>query len=80
MDANINSLIILLLTQAMINLGEINDPVNNSKSINLDGAKVFIDLLEILKQKTKGNLTVEESKYLNSVLDNIQMVYLKKCS
>jgi hypothetical protein len=62
----------------MINLGEINDPVTNELKLNLEGAEVFIELLEELEVKTKGNLSVEEEGFLTDILGNIKKVYDKK--
>jgi hypothetical protein len=78
MKRDIKSIILLLATQGMINLGEINDPLTNEVKLNLDGAEVFIELLEELEVKTKGNLTAEEEGFLADILGNIKKVYDKK--
>lgn len=78
MRRDIKAIILLLATQGMINLGEINDPVTNETNLNLDGAEVFIELLEELKEKTRGNLSAEEEIFLSDVLSNIKKVYDKK--
>ncbi len=75
---DIKSVILLLATQGMINLGEINDPVSNEMTLNLEGAELFIELLEVLAEKTKGNLTPDEQGFLNDILTNIKQVYAKK--
>ncbi|MCP4220529.1 MAG: DUF1844 domain-containing protein [bacterium] len=78
MKKDIKAIILLLATQGMINLGEIADPVTNDARINLDGASVFIQLLEELQVKTRGNLTPDENTFLQEVLGNIKNVYEKK--
>ena len=78
MKRDIKSIILLLATQGMINLGELNDPFSNESKLNLEGAEIFIQLLEVLEDKTKGNLTQEEDAFLKEVLGNLKKVYDKK--
>lgn len=78
MKRDINSIVILLATQSMINLGEIKDPVTNEININLNNAKLFIDLLQELKAKTKGNLSDKESDFINEILNNLTEIYNNK--
>jgi hypothetical protein len=78
MKRDIKSIILLLATQGMINLGEIQDPVSTELKINLEGAQIFIELLEVLEVKTRGNLTPEEERFLSDILGNIKKVYEKK--
>ncbi len=78
MKRDIKSIVLLLATQGMINLGEIIDPVTQEAKINLEGAEVFIQLLEELDVKTRGNLTQEEDAFLRDVLDNLKKIYDKK--
>lgn len=78
MERDIKSIIILLATQSMINLGEIQDPIQQTQTINLAGARIFIGLLEELKIKTDGNLNEEENKFLDEVLGNLSTIYEKK--
>lgn len=68
----------MLATQAMINLGEIQDPVSHESKNDLEGALLFIELLEILDEKTRGNLTEEEATFITDVRDNLDKVYNKK--
>jgi hypothetical protein len=75
---DIKSIAVLLATQGMINLGEIKDPIQKTSKLNLEGARVFIDLLEVLKTKTMGNLSAEEDEFLTDILCNIKKVYEKK--
>lgn len=75
---DIKSIIVLLATQGMINLGEIQDPISHTTKLDIKGARVFIDLLEVLEKKTKGNLTTEEEGFLTEILSNINKVYENK--
>jgi hypothetical protein len=78
MDIDIKSIIVLLATQAMINLGEINDPISGLPKTDTEGASLFIQLVEVLTEKTRGNLTPEEEKFLSEVRENLDKVYNKK--
>lgn len=78
MKRDIKAIILLLATQAMINLGEIKDPVSGESILNIDGAQVFIELLEELEIKTRGNLTDEEDVFLTDILTDLKKVFEKK--
>lgn len=78
MDIDIKSIIVLLATQAMINLGEITDPLTGAAKDDPAGAYVFIQLLEVLEEKTRGNLSAEEEAFLSEVKNNLNAVYQKK--
>ena len=64
--------------QALMGLGEITNPLAKKKEVNLDQAKQTIDVLSMLKGKTEGNLTDEESKILDSLLYELRMKYIDK--
>ena len=64
-----------LATEAMIHLGAIENPVTKKKEANLDQARYIIDTLSILQEKTKGNLTDREKKYLDGMLDELKIQY-----
>ena len=75
---DIKSIAVLLATQGMINLGEIKDPIYKNTKLDLEGARLFIDLLEVLEKKTIGNLDADEENFLTEILSNIKKVYEKK--
>ena len=60
----------------MANLGMIQMPDGTRPPVNLPAAKESIDLLGILQEKTKGNLTQEESEVLTEGLYHIRMAYV----
>ncbi len=62
---------------ALMYLGEVKDP-EGKESENIEGARQMIDILEVMQQKTKGNLTNEEAQYLESALFDLRMRYMKK--
>ncbi len=65
-------------TQAMVGLGQMPNPVTNEATEDLEQAKFAIDTLTILEQKTKGNLSDEEEKFLSDILYQLRMVYISK--
>lgn len=73
-----NSIILLLYLPALIQLGLLDDPQTGERRENLDLAKRNIDLLDLLRDKTKGNLEEEESRFLDDALSQLKMVYLKR--
>jgi len=74
MERDIKSIILLLATQAMINLGVIEDPILKQIKLDIEGAEVFIQMIEVIDHKTQGNLTDEEIAYLHEVLDNLKKI------
>ena len=69
--------ILSLNTSALIHLGEIPDPESKQRLVNLPAAKHTIDILEIIIEKTKGNLLEEEQKLIDDVIYNLKMKVLK---
>lgn len=67
-----------LSMQAMVALGEIPHPATNLAAENLEQAKYFIDLLGVLQEKTKGNLSQEEESLLDGVLYELRMKYVSR--
>lgn len=70
-------LINMLAMQAAIGLGGYQSPGGESIPPNPDMAKHHIDLLDMLEAKTKGNLTDDENKLLNTVLHELRMQYVQ---
>jgi hypothetical protein len=66
-----------LAYQAMIFIGEIPNPNTNLVTKNFEQAKFIIDTLAMLRQKTKGNLTKQESDILNASLYELQMKFVE---
>ena len=58
--------------------GLAEDPATGERAENLGLAKRNIDLLDMLKDRTKGNLESEEEKLLANVLDQLKLAYIKK--
>jgi hypothetical protein len=66
-----------LSTQALLHLGEIPDPVTNMMQRDLAAAKQVIDILGVLREKTKNNLQAGEETLLDSVLYDLRMRYVE---
>lgn len=69
--------ILSLNASALIHLGEIPDPVSMDRSVNIAAAKHTIDILELLSEKTNGNLTHDEQKLIDDVVYNLRLKYVK---
>ena len=73
-----STFVLSLATTAMSHLGEVPDPATGKNETNLDGAKQIIDILCMLKEKTSGNLSREESQMMEHFLYELRMKYLSK--
>ena len=65
-------------SQAMIGLGKIANPMTGKAEKNLPAARLFIDTLEMLEQKTAGNLTIDETKVLQTALTDLRLMYVEE--
>ncbi|MDR0311728.1 MAG: DUF1844 domain-containing protein [Acidobacteriota bacterium] len=74
------SYILSYYTQGMVLLGEIPNPYTNKKEEDIESSRNIIDILALLEEKTKGNLSAEESKLLESVLYELRMKFMGKTS
>ena len=62
---------------AALFLGQIPNPKTGEGEVNLELAKMFIDQLAMIQEKTRGNLTNEETTVLRNTLSNLQMAYVE---
>jgi hypothetical protein len=69
--------IVSLSHSALLHLGEAPHPETDSMEQNLDLARQTIDLLGLLEEKTKGNLTGEEERLLGQVLFDLRMRFVE---
>lgn len=72
-----STFILSLNASSLIHLGEIHDPQLKEISVNLPAAKHTIEILEILKEKTVGNLDDNESKLLSDILYNLRLKFIQ---
>jgi hypothetical protein len=76
-EVTFNSLILSLSSSALLHFGEIADPQSGEKKQDLDLAKHAIDTISMLKEKTEGNLTEEEGKFIEGILTDLKWRYVK---
>ena len=62
---------------AALFLGQIPNPQTGQGEVNLELAKMFIDQLAMVQEKTRGNLTDEEGGVLRNTLSNLQMAFVE---
>lgn len=74
--ASFSVLVTMLFTQAMGMLGQMPDPATGEAKVNKPFAKHYIDTLEMLESKTKGNLDDQEAAMLNEALHALRMMYV----
>lgn len=63
---------------AMMSLGKLENPVAGKTEQNLEFAKLSIDTLDMIKEKTKGNLSEYEQKFLDETLRELKLVYVSE--
>jgi hypothetical protein len=69
--------VVMHAQNAALFLGQIPNPRTGEPEVNLDLARMFIDQLAMIQEKTRGNLTSEETKVLSNALSNLQMAYVE---
>ena len=67
-----------LAVETLIALGDMAHPTTRKQAMNLPQAKYLIDLMGVLEEKTKGNLSADEDKLLKDTLYQLRMRYLSK--
>ena len=75
--ADFSGLVSMLTTQAFFALGLIRTEEDKDQPADLQLAKYNIDMLEVIEQKSKGNLTEDEEKLLSSALHQLRMSFVK---
>lgn len=75
-DASFPMLVSSLAAQAMVAMGKLADPVQGHPVVRPDMAKHFIDLLGMLQEKTRGNLSPQESGMLDNFLHELRMMFV----
>jgi hypothetical protein len=69
--------IMMQAQNAALFLGQIPNPQTGQGEVNLELAKMFIDQLGMIQEKTRGNLTNEEAAVLRNTLSNLQMAFVE---
>ncbi len=74
---NFATFVASLNASALMQLGAIEDPTTGTKNKNLPTAKQTIDILNMLMEKTAGNLSEEEDNLLKNILYDLRIMYVK---
>jgi Domain of unknown function (DUF1844) len=77
MTQRVMEFVIMHAQNAALFLGQIPNPKTGEPETNLDLARMFIDQLEMIQEKTRGNLTNEETTVLRNTLSNLQMAFVE---
>jgi hypothetical protein len=65
---------------AMQQMGKVPNPATGETEKDLGHARLSIDMLEMLRERTAGNLTHEEARFLDHVLTEVRLLYVKETS
>ncbi len=76
-EPNFRGLLGILASQALMGLGMHQDPSGKGVMVDLEGSKFAIDLLEMLKEKTDGNLSEEETTELKQLVTELQSRFVQ---
>jgi hypothetical protein len=77
-EINFATFVASLNASALLHLGAIEDPSSGTKNKNLPLAKQTIDILNMLQEKTVGNLSEEEGSLLKNILYDLRIMYVKE--
>lgn len=76
-DPRFEELISFLVTNALSYMGVYPDPQTGQPVVSLEGAKIHIDMLAVLEEKTRGNLTEGESSTLSKVVSQLRLEFVE---
>jgi hypothetical protein len=77
-EMNFSGFVLSLHTSALFHFGDFQDPKSGEKKVDLEAAKQTIDILSMLKEKTRGNLTENEQRLVDGALFELRMRYVKE--
>ena len=77
-EINFSTFIFSLNASALVHLGAIEDPASGQKVKNLPLAKQTIDILNMLEEKTRGNLNKDEENIMRNILYDLRIAYVKE--
>ncbi len=77
-DLSFTTFVVSLASSAAIHFGDLPDPnTGEPAEVNLEGAAQMIDILALLEEKTRGNLTLEERQVLEQVLYELRLRFVE---
>jgi hypothetical protein len=74
--ASFEMLVTTLATEALVAMGQVPHPLTGKAELRRNQAQYLIDTLDVLRQKSKGNLTPAEQELIDSVLHQVRMVFI----
>jgi hypothetical protein len=77
-EITFGTFVVGLSTQALMHLGELPDPQTNQPAQDLSAAQQLIDIIAMLKNKTRGNLDHDEQTMLEAILFELRMKYVER--
>ncbi len=75
-DKLFTQLLYLFYSSAMMSMGKLKNPASDQVERNMEQAKQSIDILELIRTKTKNNLTEEQSRTLDSLLTDLRLNFV----
>ena len=76
-EINFSTFVISLSTQALMHLGEVPSPLSGKIETDVPAAQQMIDLLAMLRDKTRGNLSANEDRLMEDILFDLRMKYVE---
>lgn len=76
-EVSFNAFVVSIATSAAVHFGDLADPESGKAEANLDAAGQMIDMLVLLEEKTRGNLTEDEDRFLKQVLYELRLRYVE---
>jgi hypothetical protein len=77
-SVSFTSFVMSLATQSMVHMGEMQAPAGMDIPVDLESSRQTIDILGMLQRKTRGNLSSEESRFMEEVLHTLRMSYVRR--
>ena len=71
------SFVMMLTNNVMVFLGQVPNPTTQQPQVDLEQAQHTIDIIMMLREKTRGNLTDEEEGFLQELLPQLQMAFVQ---
>lgn len=72
------SLVYSLQMQAMINLGKLKNPITDKIEKDLEAARISIDMIEMIREKSINNLSEEENRFITNSLSDLRLNFVEE--
>ena len=77
-EVSFSTFVLSLNASALVHLGKLADPATGQQQKNLAMGKQTIDIMGLLEEKTRGNLTAEEEGLLKNLLYDLRLIYVRE--